>query len=212
MRKACLSCALVVTLLSFCGCRPAATAPPTAPALRNVFVLLPKEDGSSSGEMVVSNTAGTQSLTESYSSVQVTRADLAPGPPAKVDPATVQRVFGSTLAALPAGEMRFTLYFDLGGTALTAESASVLPKIAQAYRDLKSTDVSIIGHTDTVKSNMGNYELGLQRAEQVSKEIQKLGIDGNNISIESHGENDLLIQTPSDVPEPRNRRVEVIVR
>ena len=39
-----------------------------------------------------------------------------------------------------------------------------------------------------------------------------LGVGPDIIRIFSHGEGNPLIPTPDDVPEPRNRRVEVLVR
>ena len=42
--------------------------------------------------------------------------------------------------------------------------------------------------------------------------IAALGVNGSHIFTESHGANDLLVPTQNDVSEPKNRRVEVIVR
>jgi outer membrane protein OmpA-like peptidoglycan-associated protein len=42
--------------------------------------------------------------------------------------------------------------------------------------------------------------------------IQALGVDKSSIFTESHGATDLLVPTKENVAEPRNRRVEVIVR
>jgi outer membrane protein OmpA-like peptidoglycan-associated protein len=38
------------------------------------------------------------------------------------------------------------------------------------------------------------------------------GLDAASLTIASHGEADLLVATGDDVPEPRNRRVEITVR
>jgi outer membrane protein OmpA-like peptidoglycan-associated protein len=129
-----------------------------------------------------------------------------------MDPSEIQRLFQSTLSFIPTPEVRFNLYFLLGGTDLTAESVAILPRIFQAYKERRSTDVSIIGHTDTTGDSKSNYRLGLARAEQIRKMIEALGVDGSHIFTESHGEYDLLVPTPANVEEPRNRRVEVIVR
>ncbi len=176
-----------------------------------MVILLPNEDGKPAS-LSVTNSAGTQQLTEPYAGVKVNRADAAPGAPTRVDPKEVERLFGDTLALIPPAEARFVLYFESGGTVLTAESTAELPKILEAYRARQSTDVTIIGHTDTVGDSQANYELGLDRAQQISKRIQAQGVDPAHIFIESHGETDLLVPTPDNVEEPRNRRVEVIVR
>ncbi len=205
-----LAIALVPAVLLAGGCAHRRIAAPPPPS--NVIILLPNDDGSSSGSLTVSNTAGTQQLTQAYSAVKVSRVDAAPSTPAPMDPGEVQRLFGQTLALMPQPEARFTLYFDSGGTVLTAESAAELPQIIEAYRQRRSTDVTIIGHADTVGDSESNYRLGLQRAEQIRQEIQARGVDGAHIFTESHGEKDPLVPTRDGIDEPRNRRVEVIVR
>ncbi len=200
--------ALAMVVLLAGGCTRRVVAP--LPAMARV-ILLPNDDGSSSGSLVVTNAAGSQQLSEPYSQVEV-KAGSAPGTPAKIDAGEVQRLFGDTIALIPPGEARFNLYFETGGTQLTAESAAELPKIIEAYRLRRSTDVTIIGHTDTVGDTQSNYQLGLDRAQQISRAIQAAGVSPAHVFIESHGENDLLVPTPDNTEEPRNRRVEVIVR
>jgi outer membrane protein OmpA-like peptidoglycan-associated protein len=202
--------ALLLLLMLAVGCRhrPA----PTPPVAQSVIILLPNDQGRPTGSLVVSNAAGSQQLADPYSAVKVGRAGSAPSAPVPVDAAEVQRLFGDTLAFMPAPEARFNLYFQTGGTVLTAESAAELPQIMQAYSERRSTDVTIIGHTDTVGDSRTNYQLALQRAEHIRHSIQALGVSDSATFIESHGENDLLVPTPDEVAEPRNRRVEVIVR
>ena len=38
------------------------------------------------------------------------------------------------------------------------------------------------------------------------------GLDASLMVVTSHGEADLLVPTPDETPEPRNRRVEIAVR
>lgn len=204
---------MLMGVLFAAGCRTPEPPPPPPPppARQNLIVLLPNEDGTS-GSIVVTNAAGSQPLTEANTGVKVARADAAPSKPFPMDPSAIQRLFQSTLSFIPTPEARFNLYFLTGGTDLTAESVSILPRIFQAYKERRSTDVSIIGHTDTTGDNASNYQLGLARAEQIRKMIVALGVDGSHVFIASHGENDLLVPTGANISEPRNRRVEVIVR
>jgi len=46
----------------------------------------------------------------------------------------------------------------------------------------------------------------------VAETLRSMGMDTTNMSVASHGDSDLLVQTPKGVAEPKNRRVEVIVR
>lgn len=206
---------MLMGVLLAAGCRAPAPPPPPppspAPQKQNLVVLLPNEDGTS-GSLVVTNAAGSQQLTQANTAVKVERADTAPSMPFPIDPSEVQRLFQSTLSLIPTPEVRFNLYFLTAGTELTAESEAMVPRIVQAYKERRSTDVAIIGHTDTTGGSESNFQLGLARAEQIRKMLEALGVDGSHIFIESHGANDLLVPTPANVSEPRNRRVEVIVR
>ena len=42
--------------------------------------------------------------------------------------------------------------------------------------------------------------------------LTQAGLDASTINVTSLGEADLLIKTPDETPEPRNRRVEIAVR
>ena len=55
-------------------------------------------------------------------------------------------------------------------------------------------------------------DLGLIRANTVRGLLVQVGLDPSTIEVRSHGESDLLVKTPDETPEPRNRRVEISVR
>jgi len=57
-----------------------------------------------------------------------------------------------------------------------------------------------------------NEQIALQRAQTVANIIRNAGIQVQDLTIESHGERNLLVPTPDNTPEPRNRRVEITVR
>lgn len=194
------------------GCRHKAPPPPPPPALQNLVVLLPNEDGTSTGSLVMRNAGGTQHLTQSYSGLKVEGADVAPSAPFPIAENEVKRLFQDALSGIPPAESRFNLYFLTGGTALTPESEEQLPAVLQAYRDRQATDVTIIGHSDTVGDRQANHDLALKRAESIRERLQSLGVAPNHIFTASHGEGDLLVPTTDEVSEPRNRRVEIIVR
>ncbi len=204
-------------LVMACGPKRVPTAqapppPPPAPAPKqNLIVLLPEADGKV-GRIVVSNKAGSQELSQAYAAVRVERADVAPEPPVVLDRAQVDRLFGETLKSLPAAEVSFLLYFELATDEVTLESKKLFAEVLKAIRERNSTDVNVIGHTDTSGDSKSNYKLGLQRAERVAATLRALGADPAIVSVDSHGEGDLLVKTADGVAEPRNRRVEVVVR
>lgn len=210
MKRLFIVAALFLLLLSGCRAKRAQPAP-TPPPPENVVGLLPEDDGSV-GRIVVTNTGGTVTLTEANSVTLISAIDVSPAQPVPVNSAEIARRFGAALDGLPEAQLEFTLYFQLGGDQLTAESEALLPGLLQAVQDRQSTDVSITGHTDTTGSPQLNYELALRRAESVASLLRQRGLDASFISVQSHGQSDLLVPTADNVAEPRNRRVEVTVR
>jgi OOP family OmpA-OmpF porin len=72
--------------------------------------------------------------------------------------------------------------------------------------------VVIVGHTDTMGDPKSNIALGLKRAEMVRTILVQAGLPSSTIDTVSHGEAELAVRTRNNVPEPRNRRVEITVR
>lgn len=203
--------AVLLLLASGCAKKQAQAPPPAPPPKQSLVVLLPDPEGKPSS-IVVTNAAGTQTLSQSYQAVRVERSDAAPAPPFVMDQAEVRRVFGAVLDALPSPEMRFTLYFGEDSELLLHESEAQIPAILNAIRERRSTAISLIGHTDTTAAPQFNYRLGLKRAEGVAAILRAQGVDSSSLFVDSHGDTDLVVKTARGVAERRNRRVEVIVR
>jgi outer membrane protein OmpA-like peptidoglycan-associated protein len=72
--------------------------------------------------------------------------------------------------------------------------------------------VLVVGHTDAVGNDTFNDALGLQRAEVVRAALIRLGVPANDVRAVSRGKRELAVATPDGVAEPRNRRVEILVR
>jgi outer membrane protein OmpA-like peptidoglycan-associated protein len=178
---------------------------------RNVVVLLPDSDGKT-GSIVVSNQAGSQLISKQKQATVISSSTTAPSPPAPMNDETIQKNFGQALSVLPSPPIHFILYFKTDTTELTDESRRLLAKVLPATVERKSTDVSVVGHTDRVGSREYNYNLGLERALLIKKMLVNLGIEKALIEVTSHGEDNPLVKTADEVSEPRNRRVEVVVR
>jgi len=185
--------------------------PPPPPPNPSLFVLLP-ESGDGAGVITITTPSGTQVLTQSRQASAVAGAGSAPAPPVVLEEAQIQQTFGGALAALPLQSVHFTLYFKVNTDELTPESLALLPRFFEAVRDRRPADISIVGHTDTMGTREYNYGLGLQRANRVADLLAAQGVDRATLDIDSHGKNDLLVLTGDQVPEPKNRRVEIIVR
>jgi peptidoglycan-associated lipoprotein len=124
----------------------------------------------------------------------------------------INKDFGSALSASPKKPVSFYLYFVGGGAELTEASQADIPKILAEIGKRPAPDISVIGHTDTVGKDEDNERLSLERAKMVAEMLAGAKLGADRIVVESHGEKNLLIPTPDNTEEPRNRRVEVVVR
>ena len=131
--------------------------------------------------------------------------------PFAVEESRIRRDFASTVAARPEPPQSFLLYFETGSATLTAPSQALIPRLLTTAKTRKALAVSVIGHTDTEGDAEGNEKLGLQRAQIILKLLQDSGLAADALTVESHGEKNLLVPTPDNTAEPRNRRVEVIL-
>jgi outer membrane protein OmpA-like peptidoglycan-associated protein len=176
-----------------------------------VVVLLPGADGKT-GQIVVSNQGGSQLIREPEQATEVRSPNIAPSAPFAMNDANVRKNFGDALSVLPTPPIHFILYFHTGTTIITEESRKLLAQILPTLASHKTTAVSIVGHTDRVGTRKKNYQLGLDRALEIRQLLISQGIDPCIMEVTSHGEDNPLIKTMDEVPEPRNRRVEVILR
>jgi outer membrane protein OmpA-like peptidoglycan-associated protein len=174
------------------------------------IVLVPDPDGRV-GEVEVSTAGGTQRLTRPGDMTSVAGA-AAPAAVTTADPAWLASTFGEVMAVEPAPPEKFLLYFDAGTTTLAEGSRAALTAIADAVRRRGAIAVSISGHADATGSDELNDKLALERAEAVKALLVEQGVAPGPISVTSHGKGNPAVPTPEGVPEPRNRRVEVVVQ
>lgn len=209
--------ACVVISAAACGKRradvpPALAAPKQSPSPKqNLVVLLPSESGKPS-QIRVSNQGGEREVNRPYAAVRLESASEAPAGPIEMDVSEVQRNWGSIIDAVPLASVQFNLHFVLAKEDLTPESQALIPEVLRAIRERRSTDISLIGHTDTTDDDESNYRLGLRRAGRIADLLRSNGVDPASLSIESHGERNLIVKTADGVAEPGNRRVEISVR
>lgn len=180
-------------------------------AKKNIFVLLPNPDGTV-GEISVTTKKGTQVVSHPDHATEVSSADALPSKPVKMDEATIKENFGEALEAQPAPPLTFTLYFKSGTNRLTEDSEKLIPDILSAISSRNSTDISVIGHADRVGRADANRRLSYNRAVSIRNILTSRGVDPGWVQVTSHGESNPVIPTADEVAEPKNRRVEVIVR
>lgn len=189
---------LAIALLAGCA---------SPPKPDSYVALLESPDGTT-GKLVVKGGKGEQWIDTARHAAPLDGSQ----PAAPVSDEKLKQDFGAALAARPLLPERFLLYFASGGAVLTAESAALLPRIVESVTRRPGVDVSIIGHSDTVGKAETNTALALKRAQTIADLLKEKGFKAAALSVESHGEANLLVKTPDETPEPRNRRVEVSIR
>ena len=104
----------------------------------------------------------------------------------------------------------YTVYFDTGQSALSPEATATVSQAAAAFRQ-GGTAVGVRGHTDTVGNPEANLQLSLRRAASVKDALQRNGVPAAAILTGGVGEQDLPVPTADQVPERRNRSVDIAI-
>lgn len=173
------------------------------------IVLLPSPDGHAS-KLTVKHGATATELTKPYEQVAVSSG----GSPhtSVLTPVQVQKRYGATLNGMAKTPVTYALYFLGDSDELTDESKMVATQVLAEIGKTPLVEVVIIGHTDTTGTQDYNDELSLSRADVVRDKLIKQGVEPNRIETAGRGERELMIKTPDETTEPRNRRVEIDVR
>lgn len=207
---------LIVWVLLFCLADCSAKRDFIAPsrANRDLIVLLPDPDGKV-GTIRIATKGGSQKLDKAGYVVEVEDNDKLPDAPRPVEEKEMREVFGAALSAQPDSASRFIsflLFFENDTTQLTHESKGRVPEILRTINTRKSSEVFLVGHTDLVGAEEYNKALSSRRANCVRDLLVSNGIKLNTLFVSYYGKARPLVPTRDEVPEPRNRRVEVIVR
>lgn len=178
---------------------------------KNTFVLAPHPAGNV-GTVSVTNSMGSGDLSGVGETLLVDNATAAPRLGGQMDQAKIDKLFGKVLAAEPPQPKVFLLYFKTESAEPDKNSMTLLDSVVQEVKNRNSLDIGITGHTDRSGESDYNMQLSLKRAQQVQKLLVDRGVPVERFNIEYSGEGDLLVATAENVHEPRNRRVEVVVR
>lgn len=129
-----------------------------------------------------------------------------------VTSAEVEQDFAQAFAAQPPEAILFMLYFQEGSTVVLPESRDILDALFAEAAKRQAVEVQVTGHTDTVGREAENDSLSVERAEVIKDMLVEKGLQANFVRAVGRGERELLTPTPDNFREPKNRRVEVIVR
>jgi outer membrane protein OmpA-like peptidoglycan-associated protein len=163
----------------------------------------------------VTTKGGSQALERPGYVTQIEDISKPPAVPKPLDESEIMSVFGPALSGQPDPTGRyisFLLYFVRNTSNLTHESREVLSEVTRTIKNRKSNEVYVVGHTDRVGTEEYNRELSSRRANYVRDQLVFKGIKSGTLFVSFYGEEKPLVKTEDEVPEPLNRRVEVIVR
>jgi len=170
------------------------------------------DSGKVNSSVIVSTDKGSQKLNAVGKYVKLKDKSKAPSKPDMMSEDEIARRFSKVLAAAPKKAISHILYFKPHSTELTEKSLDVLKK---AFEDIKKNApcmVDIIGHTDTVGSNAINAKVSLKRAKTIESLIKKENIEVVSMTAKGYGEEDLLVDTPDNTDEAKNRNVEIFIK
>lgn len=130
----------------------------------------------------------------------VTPTYVAPPPMATTAPANVPSI-------------SLTVQFASGSWAISPAAERALVPLGQALSSslLAGFRFRIEGHTDTVGADTMNLDLSQRRAEAVRAYlVSRFGVPAERLDAIGLGESQLLVPTLDNMPEARNRRVQVL--
>lgn len=177
---------------------------------RETYVVLPDAKGQG-GSLVVTPKAGAPLKLDGAYASAVGKTGSAPEP-AKLSEQEIKAAFAEALSARPDAPIRFTLYFREGSDELTPDSKRDLERVMVEVLKRPAPDVIVVGHTDRVGYLQDNDRLALKRAEKMRAELLQQGLSAESVQAAGRGEREPLVPTADEVAEPRNRRVEMLVR
>ncbi len=174
----------------------------------DLVVVMPASDGHIGG-VAVTTTRGEFVLDRPYAEASPGLAGLRPG---EGDPQEVSRIFAAALSARPIPPRNYTLYFVNDSDELTPDSRANFEEVFAEISRRKAAEIVIAGHTDTWGTPDYNDRLSLDRANSVEKLFVARGLSGASIITAGRGKRELLVKTPDQTHESRNRRVVITVR
>lgn len=104
------------------------------------------------------------------------------------------------------------VFFDSAEAEIRREWEDVLNASAARIRELPTARITLLGHSDSSGPSSANLRVSRQRALAIREALVERGVPATTISIEAHGEQQLLVPTSDGVREPQNRRVEILIR
>ncbi|MBN4016631.1 OmpA family protein [Rhodospirillaceae bacterium AH-315-P19] len=105
----------------------------------------------------------------------------------------------------------FLVFFDWDQAIIRQDAVEILTEAAAVARHGTLAIIQLTGHADRSGTRRYNQSLSERRAAAVQRFLIGKGVPADIIATFGKGEDDLLVATPDNVREPRNRRVEIVL-
>jgi len=102
--------------------------------------------------------------------------------------------------------------FDFNKSNIKPAFHPSLDKLATVMNKYNRSEITIIGHTDSVGSNAYNQNLSVERARSVKDYLLSRGVTPSRITVVGRGESEPRDTNSTEAGRQLNRRVEILVK
>lgn len=102
------------------------------------------------------------------------------------------------------------IYFEFDSSVINADGDAVVEKYAAYLQANPASRVRLEGHADERGTREYNVGLGERRANAVESALQARGVNANQLSLLSYGEERPAVQGQGEAAWAQNRRVQII--
>lgn len=114
--------------------------------------------------------------------------------------------------APPPPPKAWMVFFDTNSTTLSQQGTATVGEAATVAKSMPNARVAITGYTDTDGNPAYNQQLSVRRADAVKNALLSNGVGPQAITVTGAGEGGLLIDTPDQTKNEKNRRVQIVVQ
>jgi len=142
------------------------------------------------------------------SALGLTLAACASEPP---PPSSSRVSYPSTTVAPTPRAQAYVVLFDTSEAALTPDDQQTIGTVASTVRTGSAARLRVVGKADTVGGTADNLSLSERRAHAVRDNLVASGVRADEIQLGWTGEEELNVPTGNNVPDPRNRTVNIVL-
>jgi outer membrane protein OmpA-like peptidoglycan-associated protein len=119
----------------------------------------------------------------------------------------------STPPPAPPGPTKaWMVFFDTNSTTLSQQGSMTVTEAANVAKSIANSKVMVTGFADTDGSPTYNMALSQRRATAVKNALVSNGVPAQSVTTTGSGETGLLVNTPDQTKNEKNRRVQIVVQ